>query len=160
MKERLTKLIKEAQERYIYAEEQAQYLMENGVIVPPCKVGDTVYKICPKCNEHHNGNCKNCAWRGCIGSGCDIGVRVYSDGSYNEHPLQIVQYKVTENRFVTILKYWNVMYFSNAEHAEKAKTEYDEIRNVADRKERYKRYLMWEESREQHYSFLKGGEQG
>ncbi len=31
MKERLTKLIKEAQERYIYAEEQAQYLMENGV---------------------------------------------------------------------------------------------------------------------------------
>ena len=26
MKERLTKLIKEAQERYIYAEEQAQYL--------------------------------------------------------------------------------------------------------------------------------------
>ena len=36
MKERLTKLIKEAQERYIYAEEQAQYLMDNGVIVTPC----------------------------------------------------------------------------------------------------------------------------
>lgn len=31
MKERLTKLIKEAQERYIYAEEQAQYLIDNGV---------------------------------------------------------------------------------------------------------------------------------
>lgn len=31
MKERLTKLIKEAQERYIYAEEQAQYLMDNDV---------------------------------------------------------------------------------------------------------------------------------
>lgn len=45
MKERLTKLIKEAQERYIYAEEQAQYLIDNGVIVPPCKVGDTVYII-------------------------------------------------------------------------------------------------------------------
>lgn len=45
MKERLTKLIKEAQERYIYAEEQAQYLMDNGAFVPPCKVGDTVYKI-------------------------------------------------------------------------------------------------------------------
>ena len=45
MKERLTKLIKEAQEKYIYAEEQAQYLMDNGVIVPPCKVGDTVYII-------------------------------------------------------------------------------------------------------------------
>ena len=45
MKERLTKLIKEAQERYIYAEDMAQYLMDNGVIVPPCKVGDTVYSV-------------------------------------------------------------------------------------------------------------------
>lgn len=31
MKERLTKLIKESQERYIYAEEQVQYLIDNGV---------------------------------------------------------------------------------------------------------------------------------
>lgn len=45
MKERLTKLIKEAQERYIYAEERAQYLIDNGFIVPPCKVGDTLYVI-------------------------------------------------------------------------------------------------------------------
>lgn len=45
MKERLTKLIKEANERYIYAEEQAQYMMDNGVIVPPCNVGDTVYPL-------------------------------------------------------------------------------------------------------------------
>ena len=27
------------------AEEVADYLLENGVIVPPCKVGDTVYRI-------------------------------------------------------------------------------------------------------------------
>ena len=26
-----------------YAEEMADYLIKNGVIVPPCKVGDTVY---------------------------------------------------------------------------------------------------------------------
>lgn len=45
MLDRLTKLIKEAQERYIYAEEQAQYLIDNGVIVPPCKVGGTVYEV-------------------------------------------------------------------------------------------------------------------
>ena len=31
MKERLTKLIREAQERYIYADEMAQHLIENGV---------------------------------------------------------------------------------------------------------------------------------
>lgn len=29
---------------FIYRE--ADYLLENGVIVPPCKVGDTVYYIC------------------------------------------------------------------------------------------------------------------
>ena len=28
-----------------YAEEMADYLLENGVIVPPCKVGDTVYEF-------------------------------------------------------------------------------------------------------------------
>jgi hypothetical protein len=50
MKERLTKLIKEAQERYIYAEEQAQYLMDNGVIVLPCKVGDSCYPL-PRCKK-------------------------------------------------------------------------------------------------------------
>lgn len=27
-------------------EKLADYLLENGVIVPPCKVGDTVYYIC------------------------------------------------------------------------------------------------------------------
>ena len=26
--------------------QEADYLLENGVIVPPCKVGDTVYYIC------------------------------------------------------------------------------------------------------------------
>lgn len=28
-----------------YAEEMADHLLHNGVIVPPCKVGDKVYKI-------------------------------------------------------------------------------------------------------------------
>ena len=27
----------------------ADYLLANGVIVPPCKIGDTVYKVIPKC---------------------------------------------------------------------------------------------------------------
>lgn len=40
MLDRLTKLIKEAQERYIYAEEQAQYLIDNGVLVAPMPMAD------------------------------------------------------------------------------------------------------------------------
>lgn len=31
------------------AEVVADYLLDNGVIVPPCKVGDTVYQIEKKC---------------------------------------------------------------------------------------------------------------
>ena len=30
----------------VRAESIADYLLENGVIVPPCKVGDMVYEIC------------------------------------------------------------------------------------------------------------------
>lgn len=45
MKERLTKLIKETQERYIYAEEQAQYLIDNGVIVPHCRIDDSIFRV-------------------------------------------------------------------------------------------------------------------
>lgn len=51
MKEILTKLIKEAQKRYIYAEDQAQYLMDNGVIVPPCYIGQDIWHI----TEHYDG---------------------------------------------------------------------------------------------------------
>ena len=32
----------------------ADYLLANGVIVPPCKVGDTVYKVCDIGSVHRN----------------------------------------------------------------------------------------------------------
>jgi hypothetical protein len=46
-KKRLVKLIEEAGEGYELRSvvDIADYLLENGVIVPPCKVGDTVYRI-------------------------------------------------------------------------------------------------------------------
>ena len=34
-----------------YAEEMADYLIKNGVIVPPCKVGDTIYFETYRCGE-------------------------------------------------------------------------------------------------------------
>ena len=46
MKDRLIELIEST--RYWgsgTSEEIADYLLENGVIVPPCKVGDIVYKV-------------------------------------------------------------------------------------------------------------------
>lgn len=33
----------------------ADYLLANGVIVPPCKIGDTVYKVIPKCTARKEG---------------------------------------------------------------------------------------------------------
>lgn len=43
-RDRLIELLREARERYIYTDEQADHLLANGVIVPPCKAGDTVYQ--------------------------------------------------------------------------------------------------------------------
>ena len=40
----------------------ADYLLANGIIVPPCKVGDTVYILKDKCK--HSGE-KNEPWNSC-----------------------------------------------------------------------------------------------
>jgi hypothetical protein len=37
-----------------YAEEMADYLLENGVIVPTCKVGDKVFFVNEMCDENCN----------------------------------------------------------------------------------------------------------
>ena len=57
-KERLTNIIHNAQNKYLNllkfeSSILADYLLANGVIVPPCKVEDTVYMITP------NGNIRN-----------------------------------------------------------------------------------------------------
>ena len=44
-KERLAELVREAKKKHIYSDEIAQYLIECGVVVLPCRVGDTVYYI-------------------------------------------------------------------------------------------------------------------
>ena len=61
MKERLIELLNDMQDKgYVQAKNEdeischvsnkniAQYLLENGVIVPPCKVGDKVYLLLEK----------------------------------------------------------------------------------------------------------------
>lgn len=53
MRDRLIELIKKAERKYLVngtnipqmAEFAADYLLENGVIVPPCKVGQIVYFV-------------------------------------------------------------------------------------------------------------------
>ena len=136
-------------------DEVAARLAENNVNWIPVRVGQTVYKICPICNPKHDGNCKHCAWGDCFGlAGCDIGVGVYEGGSYNEKELQIIPRKVVASHFITILKWWNIMYFATEAEAEKAMKEYDAIRKIEDRIERYHRYKEWEEMRQYIFPFL------
>lgn len=48
MRDRLVELIRDYNQGRgrISPEDLADHLIENGVIVPPCKVGDTVYSFC------------------------------------------------------------------------------------------------------------------
>lgn len=54
MRERLKQLLQEAEGQAAYYDGDdaygvaADYLIDNGVIVPPCKIGDTVYRICKR----------------------------------------------------------------------------------------------------------------
>jgi hypothetical protein len=137
----------------------AAHLVANNVNWIPVRVGQTVYKICPICNPNHNGNCKHCAWGGCFGmTGCNIGVGVYEGGSYNDKALQIIPRKVIDLHIVTILKWWNIMYFATEDEAQKAMMEYDAIRKIEDRAERHRRYLEWEASRKYAFPFLEEDE--
>lgn len=53
MRERLIELLYHHKLGFIKVEDLADYLIANGVIVPPCKVGDTVYV---KWRLHRNSN--------------------------------------------------------------------------------------------------------
>lgn len=124
------------------------YKNRQQIIELPCLVGDMVYKICPKCNENHNGSCKHCAWAGCHVTGCDIGVRIYGDGSYNKHELQIVPVKVNRNNLFNTLEYWNIMFFETESLAKIAMRQYDAIRKMENKEERIEKFKSWVEARD------------
>ena len=45
MRDKLIELLIEGHKQYLFYDQIADYLLENGVIVPPCKTGDTVYVL-------------------------------------------------------------------------------------------------------------------
>lgn len=69
-RERLVELLKKADDfTYSLENELADYLLANGVVVLPCKIGDTVYEaekycdngaVCLRCYE--KDGCKNCLY--------------------------------------------------------------------------------------------------
>lgn len=43
MRDRLIELLIEGHKQYLFYDQIADYLLDNGVIVPPCNIGDTLY---------------------------------------------------------------------------------------------------------------------
>lgn len=118
MRERLIALLKEAhdEQKYITSDESitaiADYLLESGVIIPPCKVGDKLYAIsenyvkectCDEISIHNeisicadfqcDYDCKGCpfnAWKQ------DFHTGEYScDGEYGTHFFSIEDFGKT-----------------------------------------------------------------
>ena len=104
----------------------ADRLLANGVIVPPCKVGDKVYKVCTVNSRIKFGslwdgkvvesNCDRCGYRNAY---CyNIGIQKH------EHELMvdvIVEKKVYSLVFLAeIIPYFGTVWFTSKEEAEKA----------------------------------------
>jgi len=96
-------------------------LDEQGLLLKlPCKVGDIIYRICPKCNDKHDGSCKNCAWSvGLSNCGCDI-YGLWSDGQYPPKECTIVPYKVYWNYIPNLMEHLGKTVFLTQAEAEEA----------------------------------------
>ena len=92
-RERLIELLKNEQSRY--SEDIADYLLANGVIVPPCKVGQTVYRI------------------------VEMSTGVMMNSTYTIKRF-IRTVEVTKNNFFDVCENWGKTVFLTKEEAEKA----------------------------------------
>ena len=108
------------------AHHTADHLLANGVIVPPCKVGDTMYKVCTvnsriKMGQLWDGNvvktnCDRCGYRNCH---CyDIGLRKHDPDTMID---VIVPKTISSIEFaVKIIPYVGTVWFNTKEEAEQA----------------------------------------
>lgn len=106
--------------------ELADYLLENGVIVPPCKVGDKMYKLCSvnstiKMGQMWDGkivetNCDRCGYKNC--SCYDIGLRERD----NENFIDVIKETTIKSLefSIKIMPYVGTIWFNTKEEAEAA----------------------------------------
>lgn len=92
MRERLIKLLEEADEYPAYQtyEGFADYLIENGVVVLPCKVGQTVYVVDKRLNVWWQGEV-DCVY--CNKNSFEYGILFDNDeyGAYNEEDVFLIK---------------------------------------------------------------------
>lgn len=109
-----------------WAEVIADYLLDDGWMRPPCKVGDKMYKLCSvnsriKFGDMWDGitvktNCDRCGYRNC--SCYDIGLRERQNESF----IDVVEEKTIHSLefAIKIMPYVGTIWFNTREDAEKA----------------------------------------
>lgn len=80
-------------------------------------IGKKVYRICPKCNDKHNGSCEHCAWQGCSRPCTTYGL--WNDGQYPKEKCQIIEMTLTWNWIPDFIEKLGNKTFSTYEEAEK-----------------------------------------
>lgn len=119
-KERLIKLLDECIEAefpWDHNGDRADYLLANGVIVPPCKIGDKIYRLVTRQTKSYD----------------------YSTGSpiitENQHTF-IQQTYLTKSNFFKVMEDFGKTVFLTFEEAKNAKDRGVEIREIAERWEK------------------------
>lgn len=92
---------------------------ESGrLLILPCPLDSAVYRICPKCNDLHDGSCKHCAWCGTGGfDGCDV-FGLWNDGQYPADRCTVVPWRATWRTMPIVIKELGRRIFLTREEAE------------------------------------------
>lgn len=125
MRDRLVELINQRIDNKTWTvAELADYLLANGVIVPPCKVGDKMYKLCSvnsniKMGQMWDGkivktNCDRCGYRNC--SCYDIGLRERD----KDYFIDVIEERTIHSLefLIKIMPYVGTIWFTSREEAE------------------------------------------
>ncbi|MBQ8932180.1 MAG: hypothetical protein IJ045_07090 [Ruminiclostridium sp.] len=127
-KDRLINLIQNAVDGCAknWAEVIADCLLENGVIVPPCKVGDVVYCITECSCEDIDGQYTVCGFYGC---GTDDMVCTIPDGVKCPYQYRIGERRVTKWDIFDVEEFWGKTIFFTRAEAERALRESEKIKD-------------------------------
>ena len=98
----------------------AEHLIENGVIVPPCKVGDTVYTLREVSCEDIDGANTECEY---YGFGTDDRICTLEKPQKCPYRYRIFKSLVTEYNLLSFARQWGKTVFLTKEEAEQALAE-------------------------------------
>ena len=107
----------------------ADHLLDNGVLVPPCKVGDKVYSITECSCENIDGVHTECEF---YGYGEDDRICTVPNGSKCPYQYRIKECCVMEMNILMFTRVWGKTVFLTREEAEKALAERGEKENDND----------------------------